>query len=152
MSTTSGIALRSGDTYETIYCHWDGHPDTMLPILRGYYNSFELASKLISFGDASSIDKNLEPAEGETHDFMHPAEDTCVFYHRDRGEERIGLAAAPLVTSSRNSSVKLVSNSFMFSKMDNGMLMPVASSFTVNLHRKYCKKWQKFVCFCHLLF
>lgn len=87
MATTSGIALRSGDTYETIYCHWDGHPDTMLPILRGYYNSFELASKLISFGDASSINKNLEPAEGQPHDFMHPAEDTCVFYHRDRGED-----------------------------------------------------------------
>lgn len=87
MSTTSGIALRSGDTYETIYCHWDGHPETMLPVLRGNYNSFELASKLISFGDASSIGPRLEPAEGETHDFMHPAEDVCVFYHRDRGED-----------------------------------------------------------------
>lgn len=87
MSTNSGIALRSGDTYETIYCHWDGHPETMLPILRGNYNSFELASKLISFGDASSIGPRLEPNECETHDFSHPAEGVCVFYHRDRGED-----------------------------------------------------------------
>ena len=87
MSTNSGIALRSGDTYETIYCHWNGYPEYMLPILRGNYNSFELASKLISFGDASSIGPRLEPNEGETHDFMHPAEDVCVFYHRDRGDD-----------------------------------------------------------------
>lgn len=87
MSTSSGICLRSGDTYETIYCHWDGYPEYMLPILRGNYNSFELASKLISFGDASSIGAKLEPAEGQPHDFGHPAEDVCVFYHRDRGED-----------------------------------------------------------------
>lgn len=87
MSTSSGIALRSGDTFETIYCHHDGYPEYMLPILRGNYNSFELASKLISFGDASSIGPRLEPNEGETHDFRNPAEGVCVFYHRDRGED-----------------------------------------------------------------
>ena len=89
MSTNSGIALRSGDTYETIYCHWDGYPESMLPILRGNYNSLELASKLISFGDASSIGPRLEPNEGEAHDFGHPAEGVCVFYHRDRGDDWI---------------------------------------------------------------
>ena len=85
MSTNSGIALRSGDTYQTIYCHWDGHPKTMLPILRENYNSLELAAKLISYGDASSIDKKLEPT-GE-HTFMKPEDDVCVFYHRDRGDD-----------------------------------------------------------------
>jgi hypothetical protein len=85
MSTNSGIALRSGDTYQTIYCHWDGHPRTMLPILRENYNSLELAAKLISYGDASSIDKKLEPT-GE-HTFMKPEDDVCVFYHRDRGDD-----------------------------------------------------------------
>lgn len=85
MSTNSGIALRSGDTYQTIYCHWDGHPKTMLPILRENYNSVELAAKLISYGDASSIDKKLEPT-GE-HTFMKPEDDVCVFYHRDRGDD-----------------------------------------------------------------
>jgi hypothetical protein len=85
MSTNSGVALRSGDTYQTIYCHWDGHPKTMLPILRENYNSLELAAKLISYGDASSIDKKLEPT-GE-HTFMKPEDDVCVFYHRDRGDD-----------------------------------------------------------------
>ena len=85
MSTNSGIALRSGETFQTIYCHWDGHPRTMLPILRENYNSLELAAKLISYGDASSIDKKLEPT-GE-HTFMKPEKDVCVFYHRDRGDD-----------------------------------------------------------------
>ncbi len=85
MSTNSGIALRSGDTYQTIYCHWDGHPKTMLPILRENYNSLELAAKLISYGDASYIEKKLEPT-GE-HTFMKPEDDVCVFYHRDRGDD-----------------------------------------------------------------
>ena len=85
MSTNSGIALRSGETFQTIYCHWDGHPKTMLPMLRENYNSLELAAKLISYGDASSIDKKLEPT-GE-HTFMKPEDDVCVFYHRDRGDD-----------------------------------------------------------------
>ena len=85
MSTNAGIALRSGDTYQTIYCHWDGNPRTMLPILRENYNSLELAAKLISYGDASSINKKLEPT-GE-HTFMKPEDGVCVFYHRDRGDD-----------------------------------------------------------------
>lgn len=86
MGTCCGIALKSGDTYQTIYCHWDGYPRDMLPMLRGNYNSLELAAKLISFGDASSINEKLEPAPGVAHDFDNPQEGVCVFYHRDRGE------------------------------------------------------------------
>lgn len=85
MSTNAGIAIRSGDTYQTIYCHWDGHPRTMLPMLRENYNSLELAAKLISYGDASYIDKKLEPTS--EHTFMKPEEGVCVFYHRDRGDD-----------------------------------------------------------------
>ena len=87
MSTNSGIALRQGDTYTTIYCHWDGYPKSMLPMLRNNYNSFELANKLVSMGDASSIEKKLEPDPSEPHTFMYPQEDVCVFYHRDRGDD-----------------------------------------------------------------
>lgn len=87
MSTNSGIALRSGETFQTIYCHWDGHPRTMLPMLRENYNSLELAAKLISYGDASSIDKKLEPTPGVAHTFMHPEDGVCLFYHRDRGDD-----------------------------------------------------------------
>lgn len=87
MSTNSGIALRSGDTYQTIYCHWDGYPGYMLPMLRENYNSLELAVKLISYGDASSINKKLEPTPGAAHTFDFPEKDVCVFYHRDRGDD-----------------------------------------------------------------
>lgn len=87
MSTNSGIALRQGETFTTIYCHWDGHPKTMLPILQENYNSLKLASKLISYGDASSINKKLEPTPGVAHTFGCPEEDVCVFYHRDRGDD-----------------------------------------------------------------
>lgn len=90
MSTNSGIALRSGETFQTIYCHWDGHPRTMLPMLRENYNSLELAAKLISYGDASSIDKKLDPTPGVAHTFMMPEKDVCVFYHRDRGDDWFG--------------------------------------------------------------
>jgi hypothetical protein len=86
MSTNCGIALRQGETFTTIYCHWDGAPKTMLPMLRENYNSFELANKLISYGDASSIDKKLEPVPGVPHSFNQYQEDVCVFYHRDRGD------------------------------------------------------------------
>lgn len=87
MSTNSGIAVRAGETFQTIYCHWDGHPKTMLPILRENYNSFALANKLISMGDASSINKKLEPTPGVEHTLMNPEDGVCVFYHRDRGDD-----------------------------------------------------------------
>lgn len=86
MSTNSGIALKQGDTYLTIYCHCDGDPKTMLPILRENYNSFDLANMLISLGDASVINKLIGPNPNKPHDFRNPQEDVCIFYHRDRGE------------------------------------------------------------------
>lgn len=87
MSTHCGIALRTGETFNTIYCHWDGHPKKMLPILRENYNSFDLANMLISMGDASSIDSLIGPNPNKPHDFLNPQEDVCVFYHRDRGDD-----------------------------------------------------------------
>lgn len=87
MSTNAAIALRTGATYQTIYCHWDGHPDTMLPMLRENYNTQARVIELIGYGDASSIDKKLEPTPGVAHTFDFPERDVCVFYHRDRGDD-----------------------------------------------------------------
>jgi hypothetical protein len=87
MSTSCGIAVKAGETFNTIYCHHDGYPEYMLSMLRENYNSLELATKLISFGDASSIDSKLEPTVN--HSFDKPEDDVCVFYHRDRGEDWI---------------------------------------------------------------
>lgn len=87
MATQCGIALKVGETYTTIYCHNDGYPSYMLPMLKENYNSFELANKLISQGDASSINKKLEPTPHSGHRFEAPEPEVSVFYHRDRGED-----------------------------------------------------------------
>lgn len=89
MSTSCGIAVRAGETFNTIYCHHDGYPKYMLSMLRENYNSFDLANMLISMGDASSINQLIGPNPNRPHDFANPQEDVCVFYHRDRGEDWI---------------------------------------------------------------
>jgi hypothetical protein len=85
MSTISIIAVKVKNDYNTIYCHWDGYPEYMMPILTKYYNTEELALKLTSFGNASVIAEKLEPST-DTHCFNTPEPDVCIFYHRDRQE------------------------------------------------------------------
>ncbi len=86
MSTHSNISIKTDKGYETIYCHNDGYPSYMYPMLRDYYSSWERAIALVSFGDASFIAKRIMPSKGSNHHFDHPEEDVCIFYHRDRGE------------------------------------------------------------------
>lgn len=86
MGTSCGIAVKTEKGYTTIYCHWNGYPKFMLPMLRENYNSIELATKLVSFGDASSIEARLEPTPGVIHTFDKPEDGVCVFYNRDRAE------------------------------------------------------------------
>ncbi len=83
MSTSCLIAIKTEDGYLASYCHWDGYPDYMYPMLTKNYNSEELARKLIDFGDASSINKKLEPTSDD-HSFGHSEAEVCVFYHRDK--------------------------------------------------------------------
>ena len=59
-------------TVTSIYVHWDGSPDTRMPILEGHYNTVEKIEELLSHGSVSSLANTIE--------------DT-IFYHRDRGEE-----------------------------------------------------------------
>lgn len=93
MSTQCGIAIKTEKGYNTIYVHSDGYPEYMWPMLIENYNSEELANKLVSFGDASFIDKKLEPTS-DYHHFGTPEPDVCMFYHRDRGESWEGVAPA----------------------------------------------------------
>lgn len=86
MSTQCGVAIKTEKGYETIYVHSDGYPEYMLPMLTENYNSEELAAKLVSLGDASFIDRKLEPTS-DHHKFGTPEPDVCVFYHRDREED-----------------------------------------------------------------
>jgi hypothetical protein len=87
MSTHCGISVKVDGKYRTIYCHWDGYPKYMLPMLQENYNTYDLAAKLVSFGDASSIEARLEPSPDSTHSFDSPEKGVCVFYHRDRGQD-----------------------------------------------------------------
>jgi hypothetical protein len=86
MSTNSTIAVKTDNGYKAIYCHWDGYPSYMYPMLRDWYGTEERAAALVSFGDASSIYKRLMPSQASGHSFDRPEDDVCVFYHRDRGE------------------------------------------------------------------
>lgn len=85
MSTHCGIAIKTEEGYNTIYCHHDGYPSYMRDMLTTNYNSEELATKLVSLGDASSIREKLEPTT-PAHSFDNPERDVCIFYGRDRGE------------------------------------------------------------------
>lgn len=89
MSTNSRLrmVLPSGKTAKPIYCHWDGHPNNMLPLLNTYYNTVEKAEELLSLGDLSYLSKRVKPDDMEVHSFNHPAKDVTVAYHRDRGED-----------------------------------------------------------------
>ena len=84
MSTQCGIAIHEENGYECIYCHSDGYPEYMWPMLTENYNSEELARKLVGFGDASYIAEKFET--NLPHSFDKPQWDTCCFYHRDRGD------------------------------------------------------------------
>ena len=86
MATSSTIAVKMNKGYKTIYCHNDGYPEYMYPMLRDWYGTQERAEALVSFGDASFIAKRLVPSQDSNHHFDHPEEDVCIFYHRDRGE------------------------------------------------------------------
>lgn len=86
MSTQCGIAIKTEEGYKTIYCHHDGYPSYMFKMLTENYNSEELAKKLVNLGDASFIDKFLEPVT-DRHTFDNPEEGVSVFYHRDRNED-----------------------------------------------------------------
>lgn len=86
MATNCTIAIETEKGYESIYCHWDGYPEYMYPMLRDWYATQERAEALIGFGDASVIAKRLTPSQDSNHSFDNPEDDVCVFYHRDRDE------------------------------------------------------------------
>ena len=73
MSTNSRIRIKYEDgTSKGIYCHWDGYVEHNGVILQACYPSKEKVEELIGLGNISSLNETIE---------------TCVAYHRDRGEE-----------------------------------------------------------------
>ena len=100
MSTQCGIAIKAEKGYKTIYVHSDGYPEYMWPMLTDWYGTQERAEALVSFGDASSIDKLLVPSQDSGHTFSHSEEGVCRFYHRDRGDSWSDCAPTTYFTKS----------------------------------------------------
>lgn len=87
MSTTSIIAVKTGDLLRTIYCHNDGYLYGVGRCLLENYNTQEKAEALVALGDLSSVGPRLAPEAGEAHTFDRPAQGVTVSYNRDRAEE-----------------------------------------------------------------
>jgi len=74
MSTNSTISVVCKDgIVKSVYCHYDGYIDHTGNILKQYYNTSELAEKLVDKGDIS---------------YLQPTIKNTIFYHRDYKEPK----------------------------------------------------------------
>lgn len=88
MSTNSRLRAKTNNKYlKPIYCHWDGYPEHMLPILNGNYNTDEKVKELMELGNLSALRPKVKPDKGQEHSFENPLPDVTIAYHRDRGED-----------------------------------------------------------------
>lgn len=75
MATRSRIGIENQDgTVTSIYCHWDGHPDTAGATLLKHYTNESKIRALIALGDLSTLGDDLYTERG------------TVSYARDRKE------------------------------------------------------------------
>ena len=72
MSTHSRIGILFDGNIEHVYCHFDGYPEHMLPVLNKNYCNDTEAFALVSLGNLSCIDMDPDKTEA---------------YHKDRGED-----------------------------------------------------------------
>lgn len=73
MSTHAMIGIkRSNGTVDAVYCHFDGYPSGVGTTLEKNYKTTAKVKELLSYGDMSGLDKNI---------------DLCIFYGRDRKEK-----------------------------------------------------------------
>lgn len=73
MSTNSTIIVEVDGKAKSIYCHWDGHIDSVGFTLRDNFGTQELAEAVVALGDCSSIAGAADI-------------DAIEAYHRDKGE------------------------------------------------------------------
>lgn len=55
MATRSKIGVKTSDGILSAYCHWEGHPESMAPVLKTQYNTQLRAELLVSGGSMSSV-------------------------------------------------------------------------------------------------
>ena len=66
MSTRCLISAKMLGMCFTIYCHHDGYPEHIVPLLRDQYNTQEKIEALIMMGNTSAIYETLEKCEPYT--------------------------------------------------------------------------------------
>lgn len=105
MSTRSRIGMVTDDgKVISIYCHWDGYVQNNGRILLESYTDPAKVKALISLGDISILEAEVEPKELVEHSFDNPQDGVVVAYGRDRGEDPDSIA--PRVDSSVDEFVK----------------------------------------------
>ena len=89
MSTNCNIGIENQDgSVEYIYCNFDGYIAGVGETLMKYYTTPERIREIISMGDISSLDKHIHPSPNKLHSFSCPQENVCIFYNRDRGDDK----------------------------------------------------------------
>ena len=86
MATRSTIWIKNDDeTYDGIYCHWDGYLENNGVLLVENYQDKDKVRKLIELGSISSLHEEVDCPDG--HSFDNPVQGVVVAYHRDRNED-----------------------------------------------------------------
>lgn len=94
MSTRSYICIeRPNGKYQGIYCHSDGYLTYNGAMLLDNYNEREKVEKIISLGDISTLQENIDPNPNYPHSFDDRQSHVTVFYGRDRGENKNIISA-----------------------------------------------------------
>lgn len=84
MGTSANINVKVDDKYHCTRVNYDGYLEGVGKTLHEFYNSQELAERLVSFGELSSLDSSCEQPPGHAYDT--PVRGYSVYYGRDRGE------------------------------------------------------------------
>jgi len=85
MSTRCDIGIKTNNTAEIIYCHFDGYLSGVGKTLLENYTDLDKIKELMSLGSISSLGKELNGSISHSH--SNPDKDVTVAYMRDRGEK-----------------------------------------------------------------
>lgn len=88
--STIAVARPSDGKIISVYCHWDGYIDIDYNgrLLVENYNTQELAERLVSQGNISSLGEKADPSPG-LHSYNSPQDGVTVYYGRDRDEDNV---------------------------------------------------------------
>lgn len=100
MATRSAIGyLMPNGKIKATYCHWDGHPEHQLPILKEFYNDIHKVRDLIKPGSMSCLrttqvwesvpqynESGTVVTDENNKTVYFPSRDPQPLYHHERGD------------------------------------------------------------------